>query len=61
MQRATALAAEAITVLPFRDPRTVVVKTSAWPYADEAHDAYCRDLTYRTLPAVAASREGIHG
>jgi CubicO group peptidase (beta-lactamase class C family) len=47
-----------------RPRRTVVVKTSAWPYADAAHDAYCRDLTYRTLPAVAAtvaSREGVRG
>ena len=34
-----------------RPRRTVVVKTSAWPYADAAHDAHCRDLTYRTLPA----------
>ena len=38
-----------------RPRRTVVVKTSAWPYADAAHDAHCRDLTYRTLPAIAAS------
>ena len=36
-----------------RPRRTVVVKTSAWPYADAAHDAHCRDLTYRTLPAIA--------
>ena len=32
--------------------RTVVVKTSAWPYADADHDAYCRDLTYRTFPTI---------
>jgi CubicO group peptidase (beta-lactamase class C family) len=38
-----------------RPRRTVVVKTSAWPYADAAHDAHCRDLTYRTLPAIAAT------
>ena len=38
-----------------RPRRTVVVKTSAWPYADTAHDAHCRDLTYRTLPAIAAT------
>ena len=38
-----------------RPRRTVVVKTSAWPYADAAHDAHCRDLTYRTLPAIVAS------
>ena len=38
-----------------RPRRTVVVKTSAWPYADAAHDALCRDLTYRTLPAIAAT------
>jgi CubicO group peptidase (beta-lactamase class C family) len=35
-----------------RRRRTVVVKTSAWPYGDAAHDALCRDLTYRTLPAI---------
>jgi CubicO group peptidase (beta-lactamase class C family) len=44
-----------------RPRHTVIVKTSLWPYADAAHDAYCRDLTYRTLPGVAAPREGIHG
>ena len=38
-----------------RPRRTVVVKTSAWPYADAAHDAHCRDLTYRTLPAIVAT------
>jgi CubicO group peptidase (beta-lactamase class C family) len=36
-----------------RPRRVVVVKTSAWPHADPAHDRYCRDLSYRTLPAVA--------
>ena len=49
-----------------RPRRTVVVKTSIWPYADAAHDARCRDLTYRTLPAVVdtvatASRERVQG
>jgi CubicO group peptidase (beta-lactamase class C family) len=38
-----------------RPRRTVVVKTSAWAYADPRRDAQCRDLTYRTLPAIAAS------
>jgi hypothetical protein len=33
----------------------VVVKTSAWSHADPAHDARCRDLSYRALPAVADS------
>jgi len=47
-----------------RPRRVVVVKTSAWPYADPAHDRHCRDLSYRTLPAVAdaafrATRERI--
>jgi len=42
-----------------RPRRTVVVKTSAWPYGDAAHDAHCRDLTYRTLPTiVTAAIEG---
>jgi CubicO group peptidase (beta-lactamase class C family) len=50
-----------------RPRRTVVVKTSAWPYGDAAHDARCRDLTYRTLPhvvdtvATVASRERVQG
>jgi CubicO group peptidase (beta-lactamase class C family) len=47
-----------------RPRRTVVVKTSAWPYGDAAHDAHCRDLTYRTLPRIAAtvaSRERVQG
>ena len=30
----------------------VVVKTSAWPYSDAAHDAHYRDLSYPGLPAV---------
>jgi hypothetical protein len=33
----------------------VLMKTSAWAYADPLRDAHCRDLTYRTLPAIAAS------
>jgi len=47
-----------------RPRRTVVVKTSAWPYGDAAHDTHCRDLTYRTLPRIAAtvaSRERVQG
>jgi CubicO group peptidase (beta-lactamase class C family) len=47
-----------------RPRRTVIVKTSAWPYADAAHDVHCRDLTYATLPAIAAavaSRERVQG
>jgi CubicO group peptidase (beta-lactamase class C family) len=46
-----------------RPRRTVVVKTSAWPY-DAADDAHCRDLTYRTLPHIAATtalRERVQG
>jgi CubicO group peptidase (beta-lactamase class C family) len=38
-----------------RPRRVVVVKTSVWPHADPAHDRYCRDLTYRALPAIAAA------
>ena len=33
--------------------RTVVVKTSAWPYADAWWDRQCRDLSYLALPAIA--------
>jgi len=47
-----------------RPRRTVVVKTSAWAYRDPLHDAHCRDLTYRTLPHIAAStasRERVQG
>jgi CubicO group peptidase (beta-lactamase class C family) len=36
-----------------RPRRTVVVKTSAWPYADAWWDRQCRDLCYLALPAVA--------
>ncbi len=36
-----------------RPRRTVVVKTSAWPYADPWWDRQCRDLCYLGLPAVA--------
>jgi hypothetical protein len=31
----------------------VVVKTSAWPYADSWWDRQCRDLCYLGLPAIA--------
>jgi CubicO group peptidase (beta-lactamase class C family) len=36
-----------------RARRTVVVKTSAWPYADAWWDRQCRDLSYLALPAIA--------
>jgi CubicO group peptidase (beta-lactamase class C family) len=36
-----------------RPRRTVVVKTSAWPYADAWWDRQCRDLCYLALPAIA--------
>lgn len=36
-----------------RPRRTVVVKTSAWPYADPWWDRQCRDLCYLALPAIA--------
>jgi len=36
-----------------RPRRTVVVKTSAWPYADPWWDRQCRDLCYLGLPAIA--------
>jgi CubicO group peptidase (beta-lactamase class C family) len=35
-----------------RPRRTVVVKTSAWAYADPAYDAHCRDLSNRTFPTI---------
>lgn len=45
--------------------RTVVVKTSAWPYDDPWADRQCRDLCYLVLPAVAeaasAAAAGRHG
>jgi CubicO group peptidase (beta-lactamase class C family) len=36
-----------------RPRRTVVVKTSAWPYADAWWDRQCRDLSYLALAAIA--------
>jgi CubicO group peptidase (beta-lactamase class C family) len=36
-----------------RPRRIVVVKTSAWPYADPWWDRQCRDLSYLALPAIA--------
>jgi hypothetical protein len=36
-----------------RSLRTVVVKTSAWPYEDPWWDRQCRDLCYLALPAIA--------
>jgi CubicO group peptidase (beta-lactamase class C family) len=43
-----------------RPRRTVVVKTSAWPYEDPWWDRQCRDLCYLALPAIAeaAARAG---
>jgi len=38
-----------------RPLRTVVVKTSAWPYDDPWWDRQCRDLSYLALPAIAAA------
>jgi CubicO group peptidase (beta-lactamase class C family) len=38
-----------------RPRRTVVVKTSAWPYEDAWWDRQCRDLSYLALPAIAAA------
>ena len=36
-----------------RPRRIVIVKTSAWPYADAWWDRQCRDLCYLALPAIA--------
>jgi CubicO group peptidase (beta-lactamase class C family) len=36
-----------------RPRRVVVVKTSAWPYADPWWDRQCRDLSYLMLPVIA--------
>lgn len=36
-----------------RAARTVVVKTSQWPYADALADRQCRDLCYLALPDIA--------
>jgi CubicO group peptidase (beta-lactamase class C family) len=41
-----------------RPRRTVVVKTSAWPYADPWWDRQCRDLSYLALPAIADAAAG---
>lgn len=38
-----------------RPRRTVVVKTSAWPYGDPWWDRQCRDMCYLALPAIAAA------
>jgi hypothetical protein len=38
--------------------RTVVVKTSAWPYADPWWDRQCRDLCYLAIPAIAEAAAG---
>jgi CubicO group peptidase (beta-lactamase class C family) len=36
-----------------RPRRIVIVKTSAWPYADPWCDRQCRDLSYLAMPAIA--------
>ena len=36
-----------------RRRRIVIVKTSAWPYADPCWDRQCRDLSYLAMPAIA--------
>ncbi len=36
-----------------RPRRVVIVKTSAWPYADPWWDRQCRDLCYLAMPAIA--------
>ncbi len=41
-----------------RPRRTVVVKTSAWPYQDPWWDRQCRDLSYLALPAIARAAAG---
>jgi CubicO group peptidase (beta-lactamase class C family) len=41
-----------------RPRRTVVVKTSAWPYDDPWFDRQCRDLSYLALPAIAEAAFG---
>lgn len=44
-----------------RPRRTVVVKTSAWPYDDAWADRRCRDLCYVALPVIAeAAFEAAH-
>ena len=44
-----------------RPRRTVVVKTSAWPYEDPWWDRQCRDLSYLALPAIAEAVGGWPG
>jgi len=41
-----------------RPRRIVIVKTSAWPYADPWWDRQCRDLSYLALPAIADAAAG---
>jgi hypothetical protein len=38
-----------------RSRRTVVLKTSVWPFEDPEWDRQCRDLCYVALPAIAAA------
>ena len=44
-----------------RPRRTVVVKTSAWPYEDPQWDRQCRDLSYLALSAIAEAAAGSSG
>ncbi len=44
-----------------RPRRTVVVKTSAWPYEDPWWDRQCRDLSYLALPAIAEAAAAASG
>jgi CubicO group peptidase (beta-lactamase class C family) len=44
-----------------RPRRTVVVKTSAWPYEDPLWDRQCRDLSYLALPAIGEAAAGSSG
>jgi CubicO group peptidase (beta-lactamase class C family) len=41
-----------------RPRRTVVVKTSAWPYDDAWWDRQCRDLSYLGLAAISRAASG---
>ena len=42
-----------------RPRRIVVVKTSAWPYADAWWDRQCRDLCYLALPVIAEAAAAV--
>jgi CubicO group peptidase (beta-lactamase class C family) len=60
--RATADGMRGQFVYVDRPLRTVVVKTSAWPYDDPWWDRQCRDICYLALPAIAlAAHRAVHG